>query len=339
MLLKSRWGKVGSLIFTLATLAGMPTAQADGPRGFERFEYRLDQLDRYLRDYPSIDILIKDWRKQNVRSLIFTIEGLARLYTIVDEEYFKGFYKKIKKLEDALGSYTEIEDYIDFAIDIRAPNDAIRKLRSISSGRKKVLADLLKKDWVESNGVTGAQEMADDLYEMDWLDTRADRKSLVRAFEVDVNKVIGKKYDMDQLQKGIHELRRRLRWFSIYFSSMDGAIGLEKQTDEAMKEKWEKAIKKFNWSGEEKPTYELNLGRHLQLVSWVEQLGVLKDQGEYVSAVALAMGSSDAKEWIYDQMKKKGIPIHRVHAEAHEIYDSLKRSNVLESLSKELSDF
>lgn len=323
----------GILALSLASL----TAQA-GHRGYDRFEFHLEKLDKMLHEPRDTEEAIEYLVKNDVRRQLFKLEGLARLNKIQYEE-FDQIYNKFKKFEDVLGKYTESKEYLDFAVKLGAPAAATKKLKAVLVESKSALSALLEKSWLpDAQGVSGAEDMMQELYDFDWDSDSVDRKLMIQSYVRDIKKVIENEYDMDKLQDGIHELRRRLRWFPIYLLSLDGLVSLKKPTDEAQLPEWESLIKKMGWSGEEKAFATVSVDRYLTISDMVAELGELKDQGEYVGALLSAMGgTAESKKWILNRMKELGIPVRDVHAQAHSIYKELKRDQVLEGLVKELT--
>ena len=323
---------------SLLALGVSLSANAGQYRGYERFEYHLKQLDKILKVSADTDETIDVFVARDVRKLLFKLEGLARIYRIQYEE-FDPIYEKFKKLEDVLGKYLEAKEYFEFADKIRAPESAVKKLKAVMDENKKLLAAALLKTWMpDKNGVTGAEDMMEVLYDFEWDSDSVDRKLILDSFKRDIKKVIENNYDMDQLQAGVHELRRRLRWFSIYLMSTDGMIGIKKPLDEKKIPDWEKAIKKMDWSGDENPFVSLTFDRYSVLSYYISFLGELKDQGEYVGAVLAAMGgSAESKKWILSQMEAIGMPVRDVHKEAKALYAELKKNLFLEGLYKELT--
>src|SRR6185295_12811971 len=69
-----------------------------------------------------------------------------------------------------------------------------------------------------------------ELKKADWLDARNDRKKIaniiaddIKGFERDYE---NGKLHFRELEQGLHEFRRQLRWFSIYAQALGGLIQL-----------------------------------------------------------------------------------------------------------------
>ncbi|MCM0606997.1 MAG: hypothetical protein KA715_12980 [Xanthomonadaceae bacterium] len=313
-------------------------SQAGQYRGYDRFEYLLEELDETLHQPHDANEAIDQFLKNDVRRQLFKLEGLSRLYKIQYEE-FDPIYNKFKKLEDVLGKFIETKEYFEFAEKLDAPQAAQKKLKAKLDESRVALVTILEKSWLpDSKGVSGAEDMMEELYDMVWDPDATDRKLMLQSYARDVRKVIGNDYDMDKLQEGIHELRRRLRWFPIYIGSLDGLITIKKPIDETKITEWQLLIKKMNWSGKEKAVASVSYERYLKISDYIKTLGELKDQGEYTAALLAAMGgTAESKKWIFTRMQELGMKVRDVSKEAKVLYSEMRQSQVLEGLLKELT--
>ncbi len=172
-----------------------------------------------------------DFYTKKGRDVLFQLEALCRLYRSVhDKKFFDRWYKEFKSLEDHLGSMDN--------------HQALGNEFSAFPELKK----LAEKNFLE-NFKREANDLSEKLLEEGWLDG-----SKMKIFELELTKLKWKsddqdaidygnamcdefdklieKYrngelDMDNLESGLHEFRRKLRWISIYAQVSGGLVQLK----------------------------------------------------------------------------------------------------------------
>ena len=169
------------------------------------------------------------------RQQLFRLEGLLRLYKRARPDLEK-YRLKVKELEDGLGAYSFAADSVTFAKDkfkeqnrTQAPNAArqaeqnnvLQSLTHEKDSARGVFAKLVEKSTLAS-------------------DLRTLRPLVVSRFagwsaSKEISYVSGElqrmlkivkngRFDFNNLELGIHEYRRRLRWFPVEVDSLDGLI-------------------------------------------------------------------------------------------------------------------
>ncbi len=152
------------------------------------------------------------------------------------------------------------------------------------------------------------------LADVSWPSPRKERK-LVAEFlheKVRATEKIAHELDLNDVEHGLHELRRRLRWLSIYAAALDGAV----QLDHAAKppRNWNRYLtpavvnNPFNdlpkGDGSIKPV--LLPAPLFYALSWtIAELGSLKDRAQWTETVthgleAVGVAGAKPKKWLGD---------------------------------------
>jgi hypothetical protein len=202
-----------------------------------RFTRQIDPLVAPFQAYASnvppetLDSLIDG----NSRIQLFRLESLLRLYARAFPDLEK-YRLAVKELEDGLGAYAFTTDSLSFAQDrFKKENqtqaaDAARKVEQekVLEGleKKKATARVVLAKLVERN------TLASDLPELrsvvrsslaGWGPSK-DLAFVNRELQRVLKNVKDGRFDFNKLEDGIHEFRRRLRWFPILIDSLDGLI-------------------------------------------------------------------------------------------------------------------
>lgn len=175
--------------------------------------------------------------KNQVRTPLFMAESITRILTEITEgSSLLKARKKIKKLEDALGA---IEDY-DTLITLFSKNKKIKK-EQIAYFEKK-----LEKTQRKLNEKLIEKEFYQELFQALSADNlNLNTKEQVEKFKKQISEELeycyafftGLKRGFTSMEEEVHEIRRKLRWTSIYAQSLEGLIVLD--TDDK-KYSWEK---------------------------------------------------------------------------------------------------
>lgn len=168
--------------------------------------------------------------KNDARTCFFMLEALTRLHQkAFDEKIFVKWNNRFKKLEDLFG---EVDKY-----------DALEKELK---GNKKISPEVLKYFSVHTNKyITRCNQR---LREKDWFEAKLQKFDKgIRKFNVSYDKAymdelvfaisheideilyfaLKYNYTFTRLEEQVHELRRKLRWLSIYATCLQGLIQLK----------------------------------------------------------------------------------------------------------------
>jgi hypothetical protein len=270
--------------------------------GQARFEYFLNQVQNLLgkaekQKNPAL------WLYQNnMRTPLFMLEALAKMYSgIHNKKKFTQLKEHFKLLEDALGAI----DYYDafskaFSANKNIPAGIVDYLRAQTREKIQRLNELLTENkWLGSNGER-MKKIHKKLSQADWLKDEKEIKEINEFYGAAIYSIVefvtAEKFKFQNIEADVHELRRKLRWLSIYPQALQGCIQLSKSKLEAKavlkyctKEIVNSPFNKMPDAG--KNNYFLLLHQnYFYALSWmIAELGKLKDSGLSIIAIKEAV--------------------------------------------------
>ncbi len=267
-----------------------------------RFEYWLIKLDDLLQQAAANKNPALFLFQNNARTPLFMLEGLAKLYAgFHNKKKFKEIQEEFKGLEDLLG---DIDYYDAFAKDFLADPEMPVTIRIFTETKRDenfaLLNEVLKKrKWLREKD-SRTKKIRKELKKADWREP-ADEITLIRNFyEVAVTSIntfydeTGDEFTDVELQ--VHEIRRKLRWLSIYPAAIRGAIQLidTAATDDAVSkyllpEVINSPFNKLPEPGNNTEVLVLEKNYFLALSWMISELGKIKDTGLRVFATAEAV--------------------------------------------------
>lgn len=270
--------------------------------GLARFEYFLNQLQPILTTAAKQKNPALWLYRNNARTPLFMLEALAKMYAeFHNKKKFSKINDHFKLLEDTLGAI----DYYDMiAKDLvnnkKIPVEVINYLQAQSREKIQSLNEILtENDWLlpTKNRFTKIKKK---LSEADWLNEADEIKSILDFYGESIYEIVefteSTNYQFDNMEADVHELRRKLRWLSIYPQALRGAIQLGKGNvipkhlaKYCTKEITSSPFNKMPEQG--MATYTLALEQHYFFaLSWmIAELGNLKDSGLHVIAIKEAL--------------------------------------------------
>lgn len=169
------------------------------------------------------------------RVQLFRLESLLRLYVRAFPDLEK-FRREVKEVEDGLGAYSYAVDSLNFAEEKfkkdneARPPDAARRAEqeSVLKGlqKKKETAQVVFARLVENS------PLGDDLAELrsavassfaGWGFSK-DRAYVSHELDRVLRDARDGRFNFNLLEDGVHEFRRRLRWFPMLIDSLDGLV-------------------------------------------------------------------------------------------------------------------
>lgn len=288
-----------------------------------------------------IDATIDEAVKRDSRGRIFALEGLVRLYDGIHET-LEPLLGPIKAAEDAIGAYTERTEYLDFANAVGAPAPVIEVLSaSVRDARARLRQEVpaIPKALAQLRAALGATE---------WLGEEDDARAVIGEMARELRKYARLAYDPEELQSGIHEMRRNLRWFLVYVQALDGLILLEKgegpikvnaysylETHPIAQSRFSKVAPNpaLRWVTSISNAYFLALSKV------VNELGEVKSQGEAVEALGHAFeetGAPDGHEQAIALAAKRPGYVASVPRAARRILQELEQTKLLKRIRKQL---
>ncbi len=288
----------------------------------------------------------------DARRNLFMLEGAFRLYKKRYDDPIKEQLAAVKAVEDQIGA-------VDYALAMRdagrgagLPDRALAFLEAEVQGARQDLGALLADGWMpDADGrIPGIADLLETVTGLDWDGYADDRKYLRKELSRRFDKVAGADYDMDALEEGVHELRRQIRWFPIYFSALDGVAVLD-DTRNPIPE-YEPLLRdpiadskyaKLPVSNEEPNPFRISKSLYLANTKQIGELGDLKDDGQVIEGLAHALeqsgvanSSQEARALALEHLGKTEADLHHIHERGAAIYTEIKRTGLLEHLRAEI---
>lgn len=235
---------------------GFDPSDSDLPIGLRRFGTRLARFGELLeasrtiaaggaeaayRRHPHLAQAMPGHRLYVAqgRTPLFQLEALARIERGVrrDPEVFEDLLSDVKRLEDTLGDIDYWWVFLQSGEKRKLPEELVEwaaNKHAQACGRLE--GWLAAGDWVDHKYLADEEEvtlrvrqLGDALAEQEWAKPKKERRQVGEYFVERLRKVHADslELDMDDLEGGLHELRRKLRWFSIYPSALDGLVTLD----------------------------------------------------------------------------------------------------------------
>jgi hypothetical protein len=269
-------------------------------QGKARFEFQLAKIETLVQtantqENPALWLFLND-----MRTPFFMLEGLAKLYAkFHNEKPFTKLKEAFKMLEDALGAIDYYAAFAkEFATNPIIPTSITAFLDQKAQEKVKVLNTILKKEgWLDGKAV---KKIRSTLEKLDWLDEEQETNLLSSFYKKQIQKneefVQETGFVFDNVEEDVHELRRRLRWLSIYPQALQGAVKLKKTspTPSHLKkyltpEIINSVFNKFPVSDTQSHFLVLNESYFLSLSWLISALGKLKDKGLKIEALQQAL--------------------------------------------------
>lgn len=256
----------------------------------ERFKIQLAKVGSLLneaaiQENPAIWLYEHD-----LRTPAFMLESLARIYkNLHNKKTFTKLLEKFKTLEDALG---QIDYYVVFGKEFKQNKKISSAINQFFDHNANEHIALLNEELKDNGWLNGKQikKINNKLNELEWLNEKQEAKAISKFYNTEIAKiqdfVLQTNFMFDDIEAHVHELRRKLRWLSIYCQSLNGLVQLEEKTPVA------KHLAKYLTpaiinSPYNKLPESKSLSRFIVLeknnffaLSWmIAQLGTIKDNG------------------------------------------------------------
>jgi hypothetical protein len=268
-------------------------------KGLGTFEFYLIQLDDLLLKASRTNNAALFLYQNDARTKVFMLEGLAKLYAgMHNEKKFLKIKARFKEIEDLIGAIDYYDNFAkDFLKDKSMPSSNTKFLEKKKEEKLNELNTLLlKRKWVNHEPLRSIK-IRKKLKKMDWVSAEKEVE-LIKKFYLKSIAGINKFYEETgasfiNIEVQVHELRRKLRWLSIYPQALQGVIQLKdsKIKDEAVKkylipEIVNSPFNKMPAKGNNTSTLLLEKNYFLALSNMISALGKLKDKGLRVVATA-----------------------------------------------------
>jgi hypothetical protein len=322
--------------------------RVDGPvdRPFERVLVHAAKIDAVLRSEPDADKLVDLIMSKDLRRQVFLLEGIAKLYANIHGKPAERVYLGAKALEDRIGHYSMTKSNLATAEKVGADPKVIAVLKADMDASRAALKALVTSEWMpDAKGrLPGMRDIVEDWGEAKWGSAEKDLKAIKRELARRLEKIETTPFDMNELEDGIHELRRQLRWFPIYAESLNGLFQLDDTTNpvkayEPMLQHPIASSKYVNLppADREKDPVAIPKSLYCALMQLTLDLGALKDAGEpihFIRDAYVRAGIADAASAarMVAKLFAGTADEHDIHAGAHALYDDMKRNGLVREL-------
>jgi hypothetical protein len=233
-------------------------ADPDLPWGLRRFARQLAEFQKKLDEsrnapageagaayqrHPHLAKAMPGHRlhKAGGRTPLFLLQALSRLERGIrkDADAFDALLGDIKRLEDTIGDIDYWWAFLEKGEQRGLPAEVLAwaaNKHAQACGRLE--GWLAAGNWVDHKYLADETEvtlrtrlLGDTLYDLDWPKAKKERARIGAFLAERLRKVHGDALtlNMDDLEGGLHELRRKLRWFSIYPRALEGLITLDEK--------------------------------------------------------------------------------------------------------------
>lgn len=169
----------------------------------------------------------------NARTPLFMLEALTKLHAAAfDEKIFEKWNNRFKKLEDALG---QMDYYVEFEKEFKDNEKIPKEISTFLSSAVITSAEslnqrLINKEWLKGKLLNFNVKISKFYCQYD----EAYLNEIKFALHNELKKIISfcekLNYSFTDLENEVHEIRRKLRWISIYGQALNGLIQLKKST-------------------------------------------------------------------------------------------------------------
>jgi hypothetical protein len=292
--------------------------------GLQRFEKQLDILATQLQNSRKEKDCSLALYRTGGRTPLFMLESLARLYrNIHNKKHFSRLYDIFKRPEDMLGAIDYYAAFLgEFSEQKKFPKPLLLHFEKNRDTACVVMNKMMKQEKWSGKKQKRIGRIRKSLKDMDWLDVQEDTSALAGCMIAEIQKIKDElqsgKLTFFDIEKGVHEFRRKLRWLSIYPASLDGLIQLEPQkTIPASLKKYitpEVVNSPFNTFPPKKkgiPAIKYN-ANHFYALSWmIAELGKIKDAGLTIHALKEALERTGLAEGKTAERKARELCGHK----------------------------
>lgn len=208
-------------------LEGVTSARA---KGRDRIQYQFDLIHRTYASVTHFNEMPQKMLEIDLRATFMRIQSIIRLY----RDYFKNDHdsanrleiiaKQAKSLEDNLGTLADIVKLPSILEQTQASPDFI-EFAKVKANRSvpQFITYLKQTGWGPE--LTTLKDMEKNLSKIIWPShPDKDRDVVFSQIADEARDIVGRKYPLNDLDKGIHQLRKDLRWILLEIQSTNGLI-------------------------------------------------------------------------------------------------------------------
>lgn len=255
--------------------------------------------------------------KKGGRTPLFQLQGLARIDAKISlhKELAESWLEQFKQIEDALGKYDYWITMIEKNQKWKFPSEINTYFINHTYYYVGILEYLLiKYGWMSKHEnkytylETALINFEKSTKKVKWYKSRKEKKKLLGFYRDELTKINqkieSKEIDLNVLEEGIHEFRRKLRWIGIYSSALRGKVLIatpvkgDELSKYVTKQNTEIPFNKIQSNPEEKEVIKFLPGGFYAMSELINKIGDIKDTGlctEEMSAIGKMFGLSPNK--------------------------------------------
>ncbi|HEX7793323.1 MAG TPA: hypothetical protein VF456_03185 [Vicinamibacterales bacterium] len=320
-----------------------------------RFTRQIEPLSTFFRPEQSsaeFESAANALLEEKARNQFFRLESLLRLYRHAFPDFEK-YLAAVKEMEDGIGAYSFSVDSLKFAEDqFKKENQRAAASRDRLAEQEKIIEGLRKKKSTARIVFTKLVDRSTLSADLPALRSQLDSSLTGWPARRDLEYVNGElvrllkdvkdtRYNFNELEDGIHEFRRQLRWFPMTIDSLDGLILLRDDPKgacpvpalESLAGTRAATHRYSNPPLSYPASHPCTISRCLlwPVVKSVDELGRLKDEAEGKAAVDAALNVDD------DHVAWSNTVSPEAITRAKAIKAELMSSHALETLMGQLS--
>ncbi len=292
----------------------------------------------------------KKERDGSARGALFDLEALARIYRDThddDEAVFEAHLTRFKELEDGLGRIDYHDAFRQEAVDLSAGDMAVGYFTGGYHVELQNLTRRLRDSlWLQLDGEAvfspAMEQILDELDQVDWKKYSKDRKGVLSCLADAAEKVTEKGggmpgeegLDFHDLEYGVHEYRRTIRWMCIYLPALGGLCRIvgkdrlapdlaEYHTEETVNNKFDE----LEVDGREEENIEVDASTYFAFSYVMKKIGGIKDAGQLAEGLEHALGRTA-------ETRGDGLSDHDMHSRVAQLTDG---KGQLDKISAEVS--
>lgn len=265
-------------------------------RQLARFEQAAQRALAAHRAQPALPIGDHLYRADG-RTPMFYLQGLARLTRAMGpaKKCFEPWLGEFKEVEDRLGAYdfwVVLErNALDWGVDTAVSTHiAGRRLQALGA----LEYALGRFGWLTYH--EGAPEgigpmperLREDVTEAEWLSPKRERRRLAEFLHHEAEEIqddlTSGRLKLSEVEAGVHELRRKLRWIPIYGHALGGKVVLDTAgADDALAhyvtpDQLKSRFNRLPRNAAETKPLKLHRGAFLAIGRLIAEIGMLKDR-------------------------------------------------------------
>ncbi len=259
--------------------------------GYIRFTKQFDIIGHIIKNAVQSDNPTEYIYQKDLRTPFFMLEGLCRVYrNIHNGKAFGKLLQQSKAVEDALGKYDfYFVLYNNIADDALLPEKVKLHIAQQRDNASLALNELMQnEEWWSGKRL---YDWNKTLRKVKWQNEKKEINAIKKVFVNEIEKAISfvndSPFPFEDMEEHVHELRRKLRWISIYCHSLDGVVDLQnvfEQEPEHLKKYFTEKIihspfNRFTASYRYKHYLALNKSNFLALSWMIATIGDFKDEG------------------------------------------------------------